>query len=170
MARAFHSLFKFRYLTFLAVIGSLTGSFLLLCIGLERIFEGIVVLFTDIDIHTDMNLPAHLSEDGLVTVLIVQAVDVFLFALVLMIFGIGIYTLFILDPDEPVKQNIPPWLQINSIGELKTSLAGVIIIILFVNVLENIIIVGYENLAWEVLIIPITIALLAVALYLLPKH
>jgi hypothetical protein len=46
----------------------------------------------------------------------------------------------------------------------------VIIIILFVNVLENIIIVGYENLAWEVLIIPITIVLLAAALYLLPKH
>jgi len=170
MARAFHSLYAFRYLTFIAVIGSLIGSFLLFYIGLTRIFEGIVVLFTDINIHTEMNLPAHLSEDGLVTVLIVQAVDVFLFALVLMIFGIGIYTLFILKPEEREGHSVPPWLQGNSIGELKTSLAGVIIIILFVNVLENIIIVGYENLAWEVLIIPITIALLAVALYLLPKH
>jgi uncharacterized membrane protein YqhA len=107
MAKVFHSLYKFRYFTTFAILGSLAGSLLLFYIGLLRVFQGIVVLFTDINIHTDMNLPAHLSEDGLVTVLIVQAVDVFLFALVLTIFGIGIYNLFILSPEERESQKTP---------------------------------------------------------------
>jgi uncharacterized membrane protein YqhA len=170
MAKGFESLYLLRYLTIIAVVASLIGSVLMFLIGAKRIIESLIVQFTDINIHTDMQLPMHLDEDGFVTVLVVQAVDTFLFALVLLIFALGIYTLFIMDPEEREQKKIPGWLHINSINQLKSSLASVIIIILFVNVLENIIIVGYESLKWSALIIPITIILLAAALHFLPEH
>jgi hypothetical protein len=86
-------------------------------------------------------------------------------------FGIGICTLFILKPEEREGQNVPPWLQINRIGESEGQpCMGDHPHPLCLNVLENIIIVGYENLAWEILNIPITIMLLNGPLYRLPKH
>jgi len=58
-----------------------------------------------------------------------------LFALVLVIFPYGIYTLFIKREDE-TKMKLSQWLHIKTISQLKTTLVQVIIVILAVNLLE----------------------------------
>ena len=53
----------------------------------------------------------------------VESVDLYLFAMVLIIFGMGIYELFInkIDPVERKTDSRPTWLQISSIDDLKQS-------------------------------------------------
>ena len=153
-----------RYISLIAVVSLFVGAFLMFIIGAVRTLNAILYLFFEAG---SMSIPEHLSRGALVSVAMVQAVDAFLFALVLLIFSFGIYNLFINRPDETSRQALPGWLRINSISELKTTLIQVIIVILAVNVLEHVILVGSEALKWETLIIPISIVCLAVALLMM---
>jgi len=51
-----------------------------------------------------------------------SVIDVFLLSMVLYIFALGLYELFI------GKLNVPPWLSIETVDELKAKLASVIIL------------------------------------------
>ena len=92
----------------------------------------------------------------------IGSVDDYLFGLVLIIFSYGIYMLYIHDHSQKINMELPDWLIIKDIEQLKKTLAQVIVIILFVKFIE---IVLTKNLVWEDLIIPIM--LLAVGLKLL---
>jgi len=113
-----------------------------------------------------VTLPGHLSEEPAASVVLIQSVDAFLFALVLLIFSYGIYALFIFNAEDPGIK-LPRWLHIESISQLKTTLVQVIIVILAVNLLEHVIIVGSDALRWETLIIPASMVGLALALKLM---
>lgn len=96
---------------------------------------------------------------------VVQAIDAFLIALVLMIFGGGIYNLFIhtVAGDQPGEK---PLTQIKSISQLKTILAELVIIILMVKFLE----VALKSLGsyqWEILMLPMGVLMLAIAIRIL---
>ncbi|WP_321507918.1 YqhA family protein [uncultured Methanoregula sp.] len=153
-----------RYISLIAVISLFVGAALMFIIGAVRTLNAVLILFLDAGVF---NYPEHLDRGTLSSVALVQSVDAFLFALVLLIFSYGIYNLFINSPTENHKQDLPSWLRINSIGELKTTLLQVIIVILAVNVLEHVILVGSEALKWETLIIPISILCLAGALLMM---
>lgn len=64
---------------------------------------------------------------------------------------------------EEVKGDILSWIQIPSISHLRNVLAEVIIIILFVKFLETFL-VRIDRLEWEILTLPTSILLLALAL------
>jgi uncharacterized membrane protein YqhA len=64
-------------------------------------------------------------------------IDVFLLAMVLYIFALGLYELFI------GKLNVPPWLSIESVDELKVKLASVVI--LFVAIAYVKVLVAWED-------------------------
>jgi len=64
-------------------------------------------------------------------------IDVFLLAMVLYIFALGLYELFI------GKLNVPPWLSIETVDELKAKLASVII--LFVAIAYVKVLVEWQN-------------------------
>lgn len=90
-----------------------------------------------------------------------------LFAMVLIIFGIGVYELFInkIDPAEQNLDSRPSWLQINSIDSLKSSLGNVILMVLIVSVFEHSLNINFEN-AWDLLKLAVGVVLIAIALYL----
>jgi len=113
-----------------------------------------------------ITLPGHLSENAAASVALIQAVDAFLFALVLLIFSYGVYTLFINREDDATLK-LPQWLHIETISQLKTTLVQAIIVILAVNLLEYVVVVGSESLRWEALIIPASMVGLALALKLM---
>ena len=167
MSAIFRYLLAFRYISIVAVVASLVGAVVMFAIGAIRTINGLFVLLSDLGIVPPLTLPAHLGGDAAATVIIVQALDAFLFGLVLLIFAFGIYSLIIpfVTPEE--FENIPAPFRIHHIDELKMSLAKVIIIILFVNVLEMVIIEGAESLSFAHLVIPIAILCLAGALYLM---
>ncbi len=66
-----------------------------------------------------------------------SVIDVFLLAMVLYIFALGLYELFI------GKLNVPSWLSIGSIDQLKAKLASVVI--LFVAVAYAKLLVDWQN-------------------------
>jgi uncharacterized membrane protein YqhA len=66
-----------------------------------------------------------------------SVIDMFLLAMVLYLFALGLYELFI------GKLNVPPWLSIESVDELKAKLASVVI--LFVAIAYVKLLVDWKN-------------------------
>lgn len=100
----------------------------------------------------------------------ISSVDVFLFAMVLIIFGVGIYELFITKID-PVLQKIdgrPSWMQIHNVDDLKSSLGKVILMVLIVTFFKHSIEVEYGNVN-DLLKLGVGIVLIALALYITHK-
>lgn len=87
--------------------------------------------------------------------------------MVLIIFGIGIYELFITKID-PVLQKVdgrPSWMQISNIDELKSSLGKVILMVLIVTFFKHSIEVEYGNVN-DLLKLGFGIVMIALALYI----
>jgi len=165
---SFKHLYAVRYMSWIAVIASLIGSLLMFLIGGYKtiIAVGEFLGFSTI-ISPNEPLSQHISPGNLAMASMVSAVDVFLFALILLIFAFGVYHLFIADHEKHKDFPLPAWARINSVTELKTTLAQVIIIILFVDFLESAVSAGLQWVPWEALVSPIAILLLAGALRLI---
>lgn len=165
--RAFeHVLYSTRYLSILAVIGSLVSSVALFLRGCMVVFESIRHFFIDLARgEVDPNYEKMFEE-------LVSSVDIFLFALVLIIFGVGVYELFItkIDPVERENDTRPSWLRISSVDDLKSSLGKVILMVLIVSFFKHTLELSKEQ--WEpitLLYLSIGILLIAAALYLTHK-
>ena len=100
---------------------------------------------------------------------IVEIVDGYLLASVLLIFGLGLYELFIskIDPaaSDDTSSNI---LLIHSLDDLKNRLAKVILMILIVNFFEHVINQQFKT-ALDLVYLAGGIALIGLALYLTHK-
>lgn len=86
-----------------------------------------------------------MSENAAASVTHIQAVDALFFALVFLIFSYGVITLFINREDEAMMK-LPKWLHIETIGQLKTTLVQVMIVILEVNLLKHGLVVRSESI------------------------
>ncbi len=94
----------------------------------------------------------------------------FLFAMVLVIFGVGVYELFITKID-PVLQKVdgrPSWMQINNVDDLKSALGKVILMVLIVTFFKHSIEVQYGNVN-DLLKLGLGIVLIAMALFITHK-
>ena len=150
-----------RFISIIAVIASGFGSLLMYIIGAVKVVRAYKSYFYP-DPANDATSQA---VANISIAYLIQAIDAFLIALVLMIFGGGIYNLFI----HPVGKDMPGtrfFANIQSIFELKSILAELVIIILMVKFLEEALrsIGGYQ---WEMLILPVGVIMLAVALRVL---
>ncbi len=149
----------FRFVSWIAIICSLMGSFLLFIVGALKTFNAFRVVLFDY-IPSDK---AHLHTADIATSYLIKSLDTFLIALVLFIFAHGIYTLFISNKKYEDGNGVLKWIRTPNIGHLKNVLAEVIVIILFVKFLEAVF-VNIDNLKWELAILPISIVLLALGL------
>lgn len=159
-------LYSSRYLSILAVIGSLVSSVALFLRGCMVVFESIRHFFIDLAAGTVNPNYEKMFEE------LVSSVDIFLFALVLIIFGVGVYELFItkIDPVERENDTRPSWLRISSVDDLKSSLGKVILMVLIVAFFKHTLELSKEQ--WgpiTLLYLSIGILLIAAALYLTHK-
>lgn len=149
-----------RYLTLLAVFGSLISAVALFIKGSIIVVEAVGEFISNIsNPRYD-----HMLE------MFVSSVDVFLFAMVLIIFGVGIYELFISKID-PVLQKVdgrPSWMQISNVDDLKSSLGKVILMVLIVTFFKHSIEVQYGNVN-DLLKLGVGIVLIALALFITNK-
>ena len=157
-------LFGLRFITFLAVIGSMLASIVLFIRSSMQVFSGLkffVLHFNSGDSHDLEQLVAQF----------VSSIDGYLFAMILIIFSMGIYELFInkIDPVSRKLDKRPSWLQINSIDELKTSLGKVILMILIVSFFEHSLSIKYEGVT-DLLYLGVGILLISGALFLTHVH
>ena len=104
-----------RFVVAVPAIGSILGSFTLMVIGTWEIIRSMIKLF-------DTSVPL---KESVVTIL--TAVDTLLLATVLLVIGYGLYELFV---DTNVQ--LPPWLEIRSLDDLKAKLIGVVVAIIAV--------------------------------------
>lgn len=166
-ARIFENvLYSSRYLSILAVIGSLISSVALFLRGGMVVYESISHFFKELSENKVTPNYEEMFEE------LVSSVDIFLFALVLIIFGVGVYELFInkIDPVERRNDTRPSWLRISSVDDLKSSLGKVIIMVLIVAFFKHTLELTKNQ--WEpltLLYLSIGILLIAAALYLTHK-
>jgi uncharacterized membrane protein YqhA len=108
-----------RYLTFVAVIGIIIASIALL------FYEGLVIISALIDMLNDGTISPKVSKT--MAVGLIEAVDIFLIAIVAHMIGLGLYRLFV-DPELP----LPKWLKIHDLDDLKSQLVSSVIAVLAV--------------------------------------
>lgn len=107
-----------RYLIFIAVLGTLIGATTLLFYGAAETVGLIRQLFD----------PAGDSLKAKALILaFIELTDLFLLATVLYVIGIGLFELFIDD-----RLDLPNWLEIHDLDDLKEKLIGVLIVVMAV--------------------------------------
>lgn len=109
-----------RYLVVIAVIGSLAATVALLGLGIFEIGQLIYKIVSGT------------IDSKSVVLKFIETVDGFLLATVFLIIAIGLYELFI---DSTL--DLPEWLDIKSLDDLKAKLIGVVVIVLGVIFLGN---------------------------------
>ena len=104
-----------RYAVFIPALASILGALLLM-------FQGSVAMVTTI-----VDVVTKGTKLKLTIVEILTAVDAILLGTVLLVIGYGLYELFI---DEDLE--VPPWLQVQDLDDLKSKLIGVVVAIVSV--------------------------------------
>lgn len=78
-----------------------------------------------------LNLVISFGKDPLAAISLIELMDAFLIATALFIFAVGMYELFIKDID------LPEWLVIHNLHDLKAKLGSVIILVMAVTFLKH---------------------------------
>lgn len=108
---------------------------------------------------------------------VIESLDRFLIAIVLLYFAYGVYTLFIHPEEREEALALPAWLRVRQIGQLKQVVAELIVVILFVLFLRQALqsFSGPDaTLSWNeiatLLVLPVSTVLLGLALKLVELH
>lgn len=156
-----------RYTVLVAIISALAGQLLMMYIGAVKVFEALKLYLFKEDIS---DYPEHVTHSDIATALLIQSLDSFLVAVVLMFFAFSLFHLYLSTDTEASTKLFPGKIAPKSIGDLKQTLAEVIIVILFILFLQEIWI-ELNDLEWPVLVLPASIVLLAISLKLVEfKH
>ncbi|MBL3519354.1 YqhA family protein [Arcobacter lanthieri] len=154
-----NGLWKSRFIVIFAVIFGFLGAvilFIVASIDVINVAKFVITTFL-VGAH-----PEHFHED--IVAGIIGAVDLYLIAVVLLIFAFGIYELFISKIDEANTSDENSILNISSLDQLKDKIAKVIIMVLVVNYFQRVIHTKYET-PLELLYFALAIVALAVGLY-----
>jgi len=162
-------LWKFRYISLLAVFFCALASVALFIIGtieiLSPIKEIILSLFFSGTINEGLTTDEILKE-------FIGALDLYLTGVFFLIFSFGLYELIISKIDvarEDDGDTVHPLLQISSLDELKSKIIKVIIIILIVGFFKNVISMKMSEMI-DTLILAIAILALCIGSYFLTKE
>ena len=155
-----------RFGALVAVVSSFIGAALMLYAGTVKVYKAISGYLTGTGniIYpgtTSEKVISHLSQEDAAIGRIVESMDAFLISLVLMYLGYGMFTLFC-DKDNKLAELVPAGIVPKNIGQLKETLAQLILVVLLVLFTRNVWL-NLNNLTWETLILPTSIALLALA-------
>ncbi len=132
-----------RYMALLAVAALLATALAAFAWGIAASVDAIILIVST------------LGKDPETIVAIIKVVDAFLVATAVLIFALGIYELFV------GSLNLPDWIQIHTLHDLKSKLGGVLILVMTVKFLEKL--AEWKN-AQETLYFALAIAVVAAVL------
>ncbi|WCJ34694.1 Protein N-lysine methyltransferase METTL21A [Euphorbia peplus] len=130
-------IYRCRFLAILGVFGSLIGSILCFIKGCTYVMTSFMEYFV---------------SRGKVIILLVEAIDVYLLGTVMLVFGMGLYELFVSNLDTKNMEGINPrsnllglftlkerprWLEVKTVNQLKTKLGHVIVMLLLIGFFEK---------------------------------
>jgi uncharacterized membrane protein YqhA len=146
----------FRYVLVIAVVVTMVNSLFFILSGVAHSIHGYIE-FAKIGF-----LPSEERHPGLY---LLEGLDAFMVSLVFMIFGMGMARLFLFDHVQ--ADQLPDWLQINDLGELKSLMWKTILFTLVVFSVTRL--VEYPLVTWETLVFPIIILILSGAYFLVHR-
>lgn len=155
------ALWSSRFVVLFAVVSSIVASIVLFIVGSYEIGNTIVL-----EVSYLLSSGPFSKEQLLVG--IIAGIDFYLISVVLMIFGFGIYELFISKIDIARDNIAITILEIENLDELKQKIIKVIIMVLIVNFFERILKMPYgspEDLLWYA----ISVLALSVGIYIVRK-
>ncbi|HYG65416.1 MAG TPA: YqhA family protein [Thermoanaerobaculia bacterium] len=156
-------LWSSRYLIIVAVLASLAGAVAMLYVATVDAVELISHLP---DYHRAADPDQRMALRSGVVTHIVEMVDGYLLASIMLIFSLGLYELFISGIDPAVgSENKSRVLVIENLDDLKDRLAKVVLLILIVKFFEQVLSLTFET-PLELLYLAVGIALVAGALFL----
>jgi uncharacterized membrane protein YqhA len=148
-----------RFISIIAVVSSLFGALLMFIIGAAKTIRAYMAYFGGPAGFEDIE---HLKAVDQAIAHLIRSIDAFLIALTLMIFTAGVFKLFIRGAQSD-NHSMFAWINIDSVQKLKKILAELVVVILFVKFLE-VALVNLDSLAWEMLVLPGSILLLALSI------
>ncbi|NEW61283.1 YqhA family protein, partial [Sulfurovum sp. bin170] len=156
-------LWNTRYFVLLAVVFSILGGialFFVASIDIYGVISNIIMTYFN-GLH-----PEKFHEE--IVSGLIGAVDLYLMAVVMFIFGFGLYELFISEVDIATEESISNILKVHSLDELKDKLGKVIIMVLIVNFFQRVLYTEYNG-ALDLVYLSGSVLALALALYFLHK-
>ncbi len=153
-------LWKTRFIVLLAVIFSILAAIALF------IFASYEIVYAILHDNPFVSIHEHGHADLLVQ--FIGAVDLYLIGVVLLIFGFGIYELFISRIDIARGDTNITILEIKNLDELKNKIIKVIIMVLIVTFFERVLNMKYET-PLDMLYFSISIVFLATGVYMINK-
>ncbi|MCC6735088.1 MAG: YqhA family protein [Bauldia sp.] len=153
------AIFALRLVMLVGSVGSFLGSLLMFYQGFLYVIDA-------------FNTLSHGTGDGhvaQVTVPVLEAVDSFLFGVVLVIFAYGIAVGFVFRLPPALVRILPSWMRISGVGQLKAILAEVVVVVLIV-IFARVVVEAVDHgggFDWSLLVLPVAIVLVAGAIRLL---
>ncbi|EEF52510.1 uncharacterized protein LOC8260922 isoform X1 [Ricinus communis] len=132
-----------RFFTLLAVGGSLLSSVLCFVEGCFLILESYFHYFSSL---------SHSSDQGHIVQLLIEAIDMYLVGTAMLIFGVGLYAIFVGSkgskgngqwlPESNLfglfyLKTLPTWVQVESVSQAKSRIGHAVMMILQVGLLEK---------------------------------
>jgi len=150
-------LWSTRFFVLLAVIFSMLGGIALFFVASTDVWSMIIEVFKTYTQHLHPE-----NFHGKIVSELIGAVDLYLIAIVMFIFGFGLYELFISEIDIAQDSAASKILEIHSLDDLKDKLGKVIIMVLVVNFFQKVVdksIAGQEMAYFAGSILGLSIAL-----------
>ena len=149
----------YQFLTLVIVIFTTINSLAFIAAGVIESFKGFKGILTG-KMHTD-------EHPGL---MILESLDMFLVALVFMVFSIDITMLFLPKSADKLREHIPEWMNIHNFMELKLILWEAILTALIVFFVSDVFKQAEGgHFSWEMLSIPVAILVLSLSIFVLRK-
>jgi uncharacterized membrane protein YqhA len=145
-----------RTIMLIGSAGAMVGSLLMFLQGGLYLYEAWHRLLT----------PGIEVAERAVTVPVLEAVDAFLFGIVLVIFSYGIAIGFVFNLPDDYVTTLPKWMRIEGVSQLKGILSEVVIVVLiviFARVVVGTVDSG-KSFEWSMLVLPASILMIALAL------
>jgi uncharacterized membrane protein YqhA len=154
-----------------SILGFFLGLRMIMLIGSAGAMIGALLMFFQGSLylyeawHTLMTPDAAVAERA-ATVPVLEAVDAFLFGIVLVIFAYGIAIGFVFNLPEDYVSTLPTWMRIEGVSQLKGILSEVVIVVLiviFARVVVGTVDSG-KSFEWSMIVLPASIMMIAIAL------
>ena len=158
------ALWKSRLIVVLAVFPTIVAGIALFCIIAVESFRLLLDLAHDLDPGLGLDQREALLKQSILRM--ISAIDGYLLGAFMLIFGFGLYELFLADLQEArSSQTAGRILRIKSLDDLKSRLGKVILIILIVETFKDAFGIKAQT-PLDLLYVGATIALIGLALYL----
>jgi uncharacterized membrane protein YqhA len=148
------------------VLSFFLGLRAIMLIGSAGAMVGSLLMFLQGAVHLHdawHKLISGTEAEKQVTVPVLEAVDAFLFGIVPVIFAYGIAIGIVFTLPEDYGRRLPNWRKVEGVGQLKATLAEVVIVVLIV-IFARVVVEANGHFEWSMLVLPFSILLIAVAL------